>query len=200
MIGLLGSMMGARGGRMLGGMIGGRTGAMVGGMIGSMIAGRKLGRLGRSVGGGGGLGGLIGGLTGQGDGDQQASGLIGEHPQGDSLTEGEAEILVRLMCNSAKADGQVDRDEAARIAQQVGDEVSDDERAFLSAELSSPFVAPDTIAAQVPSELSAEAYAVSLLAIDIDTAAENSYVADLAAALGLTNADRAEIHQELGLA
>ena len=48
--------------------------------------------------------------------------------------------------------------------------------------------------------LSAEAYAVSVLAIDLDTSAESRYLAQLASALDLSETDLAEIHAELGVA
>ena len=178
-IGLLGSLVGARGGRMLGGMIGGRTGAMVGGLLGSLVGSRQLGRLARSV-------------MDRG-GDDGGDGLDGV------LSDDDARLLVSMMSNSAKADGQVDQDEADRIAAQIGDNVTADERSFLRSQLSSPFVAASEIAATVPADLSAEAYAVSLLAVDVDTAAESAYLSDLAAALGLEADDVAEIHAELGV-
>lgn len=179
MIGLLGSLVGARGGRMLGSMVGGRTGAMVGGLLGSLVGSRQLGRLARSV--------SDRGQGRQGDGDV------------DVLDEDTAALLVQLMCNSAKADGQVDETEAERIASQIGDNVTDDERRFLNGQLASPFVDAGQLAASVPGDLSAEAYAVSLLAVDVDTAAESRYLADLASALGLSETDRAEIHAEIGV-
>ncbi len=168
---------------MLGGMIGGRTGAMVGGLLGSLVGSRQLGRLARSVMD-------RGGDDGGGNAGGGADGV---------LSDEDARLLVGLMSNSAKADGQVDQDEAERIAAQIGDNVSSEERSFLRSQLSSPFVAASEIAASVPADLGAEAYAVSLLAVDVDTAAESAYLSDLAAALGLGADDVAEIHAELGV-
>ncbi len=194
MIGLLGSLVGARGGRKLGAMIGGRHGAMIGGLLGSLVGSRQLGRLARSVTGGGraggGLAGGIGNLTGGNDqpaADQQP------------LDEEAARLLVSLMCNSAKSDGHVDQQEAERITAQLGDDVTADERAFLQQQLASPFLSAAEMAAHVPADLSAEAYAVSLLSIDVDTAEESEYLDNLAIALDLSSADRNEIHEELGL-
>ena len=180
MIGLLGSLVGARGGRMLGSMIGGRTGAMVGGLLGSLVGSRQLGRLARSV-------------TDRDQGGEDRDSDV------DILNEDTAALLVQLMCNSAKADGQIDETEADRIASQIGDDVTDDERRFLNSQLASPFVDASQLAASVPGDLRAEAYAVSLLAVDVDTAAESRYLADLASALGLNETDRAEIHAEVGV-
>lgn len=193
---------------MLGGMLGGRNGAMVGGLLGSLLGGRQLGRLARSVTGG------IGGIGGRGDDADAGAGSVAgggggsafdggqpPPPQGSQaeLTDADAQLLVRMMCNAAKADGEVDADEASRIANQLGDEVTDAERAFLSTELHSPFVLANELAATVPGDLAAEAYAVSMMAIDVDTMAENQYLTDLAGGLHLSPQDRAEIHAELGL-
>jgi len=198
MIGLLGSLVGARGGRMLGNMVGGRTGGMIGGMLGGLVGSRQLGRLARSVGGGGGgLAGMAGGLLG-GDDEDDGGGMI-DVDDADAIDEEGARLLVRLMCNSAKSDGAVDHDEAELIASQLGDDVPADERAFLQNQLESPFVTAAEVAMDIPADLAAEAYAVSLLAIDVDTSAENEYLADLASALDLSGDDRAEIHAELGV-
>lgn len=193
MIGLLGSLIGARGGRMLGGMVGGRTGAMIGGFAGSMLGGRQLGRLARSV--------------FNGNDDDGRSGSGGSRPldappppaQADALSDESAEILVRVMCNSAKADGHVDAEEADKIMDGLGGDVTDGERAFLQAELASPLRPAAQLAGEVPDDLKAEAYAVSVLTVDVDTVEEADYLRDFSAALGLSDADRAEIHTELGI-
>ena len=186
MIGLLGSMLGGQGGRMLGRMIGGRTGAMVGGMVGSMLAGRQLARLGRSVGNRA--------KQGFSGGDDDRS-----HDDEYNIGEEKAEILVRVMVNSAKSDGHVDDAEARQIVDGLGDEVSDRERAFLESELRSDLVPVDALVRDIPADLKAEAYAVSLLAINVDTMEEAQYLRDLSAELGMSADDVVEIHRELGV-
>jgi len=190
MIGLLSSLVGGRGGRMLGGMIGGRTGAMVGGLAGSLIGGRQLGRLGRSL--------MNKGKSATNQGGQaRAQSPAGEE---DSITEDDAATLVRVMCNSAKADGHVDQTEAKKIAGELGDEVSDNERAFLEAELAGPLRSAQDMAREVPHSLRSEAYAVSLFAVDIDTPEEAAYLRDFAAALELSDDVIQSVHSELGVA
>ncbi len=103
------------------------------------------------------------------------------------------------MCNSAKSDGAIDDDEADRISSQIGDDVTAEEREFLRTHLSSAMVPADVMAAKVPADLTAEAYAVSLLAIDLDHRDEHNYLDDLAAALELNDTTRHEIHRELGV-
>jgi uncharacterized membrane protein YebE (DUF533 family) len=57
----------------------------------------------------------------------------------------------------------------------------------------------DSIIRQVSSpELAVQVYAASLLAIEVDTAAERSYLRDLAGRLGLDANVSARIHQALG--
>jgi len=198
MIGLLGSLVGARGGRMLGNMIGGRTGGMVGGLLGGLVGSRQVGRLARSVTSGRGLAGVTDGLVGNEERDAGSeTPAVGD---GGAIDEEGARMLVLLMCNSAKSDGAVDKDEAELIASQLGDDVTAAERAFLQEQLTSPFLSAAEVALDIPVDLAAEAYAVSLLAIDVDTSAESDYLADLAAALNLGGDDRSEIHAELGVA
>lgn len=192
MMGLLTSMIGGRGGRMLGGMVGGRTGAMIGGLAGSLIGGRQLSRLGRN---------LTKGGNPFGGGDDKKDGGQAQFADGeeDSISTDEAEALVRAMCNSAKADGHVDADEAAKISGELGDEVSADERAFLEAEMAAPMRSPSEMAREVPSSVRAEAYAVSVFTVDVDSIDEAEYLKEFAAALDLSSDQVEEIHAELGV-
>jgi uncharacterized membrane protein YebE (DUF533 family) len=47
--------------------------------------------------------------------------------------------------------------------------------------------------------LKAEAYAVSLIAINVDTMQEAQYLSELSSELGLSVADRNNIHDDLGV-
>jgi len=197
MIGLLASMVGGRGGSMLGRMVGGRTGAMLGGLAGSLIGGRKLGRLGRS---------LFNRDKGSGSASddtadlaERSMALAQDSGEEDTISDDEAATLIRVMCNSAKADGHVDDVEARKITEGLGDEVSANERAFLDAELAAPMRAPADMASEVPRNLRSEAYAVSLLTVDVDTTDEDDYLQQFAVALGLSRSDVDEIHAELGV-
>ncbi len=180
MLGLLGSMLAGRGGRMIGGMIGGRTGAMIGGMAGAMLGGRQLSRLGgvlKSRGGGGGR-------------DFEA-------PSGPAIQEREAEVLIRAMCNAAKADGVMDEAETDAIMAQL-DDITEVERRFLRNEIAASPITAAAMAAEVPPALKAEAYAVSLISINVDTPQEADYLRELATELGLSDNDRDNIHDDLG--
>lgn len=55
------------------------------------------------------------------------------------------------------------------------------------------------IARSVPATLKVEAYAVSLIAINVDTMEEAQYLSDLSTELGLSPDDRNNIHDDLGV-
>ncbi len=175
MIGLLGSMLGSRGGRMVGQLIGGRTGGMIGGFAGAFLGGSQVRKL--------------GGLFRGGD-DARADAI-------EPMDDHQAEILIKAMTNAAKADGHVDDAEAEAIVSELGD-LPADEQAFLRRELGSPFIPAHAVAALVPTDLAVEAYAVSLIAINVDTVEEADYLRQLASALGLSNSQRNDIHDDLG--
>jgi len=175
-------MIGAFGGGTLGRMLGGRTGGMIGSMAGSML----------SRGGGGGLGKMLGGLMG-GDDDKQAA-----HAAAAAMPEDEAMVLLRAMCNAAKADGEVDSSEIDAILKRAGDLDPDDER-MLRSELQSPLDL-DGFLTTVPKGMEAEVYTLSLLPITVDTPEEVEYLQSLAHGLGLQDGQVASIHKELGLA
>lgn len=165
---------------MLGSMIGGRNGAMVGGLIGSLVGGRQIAGLGRS---------LKGKMSGGDDGGNDNDG---------GINDDQAQILVRAMCNAAKADGHIDETESATILSELGD-VTAEERAFMQAELAAPMMGASQLASQVPGNLKNEAYAVSLIAINVDTMQEADYLRELSESLGMNESDRNDIHDDLGV-
>ncbi len=180
MIGLLGSLLGSQGGRMLGGMLGGSKGRMIGGFAGAMLGGRQLGR----------LGGMLKGRGGNDGGDRGGN----DHAP---MQDRDAEVLIQAMCNAAKADGVMDETETNQIMSELGD-VSDAEREFLRNEIAAPFKSASDMAGRIPSDLRAEAYAVSLISINVDTIDEATYLREFSAALGLSDSDRNDIHDDLG--
>ncbi len=165
---------------MIGSMIGGRTGGMVGGLAGALLGGRQLRGLGRMI-------------SNRGGGNDQFDGGATV-----DLDDNQAEVLIRAMCNSAKADGHVDSDETSQILSELGDASAAD-RAFLQSELESPLKSAAEIARLVPPILKVEAYAVSLIAINVDTMQEAQYLSELSSELGLSVADRNNIHDDLGV-
>jgi uncharacterized membrane protein YebE (DUF533 family) len=178
---MIGSLVGAFGGRALGGMLGGGTGRMVGSLVGSMLGSR--GGLGAVTGG---LGSVLGGLGGGDDNKQDAPAQIDDDT---------ALVLIRAMTNSAKADGEVTQDEIDAIIQRAGD-LDGEEEALLRHELSTPLDL-DGLVESVPSGMERDVYIASLLPIEVDTIEERDYLRDLADGLGLREDDVIEIHAAL---
>jgi uncharacterized membrane protein YebE (DUF533 family) len=104
-------------------------------------------------------------------------------PQGESAL---AETLVVAMVAAAKADGHIDEEERARIADRLQrDGMTAEETAFLERELAAPMDVERLVKAARTREQAVEIYTASLLAIRTDNAAERGYLAMLAARLGL---------------
>ena len=111
-----------------------------------------------------------------------------------------ARLMVRAMVQAAKADGEVDQAETARITGHIdrgGDGA--EARAFVEHELRQP-VDPAALARDVKSRQEAlEVYAASVMAIDVDTDAERDYLAKLAKALTLQPEAIAQVNAALNV-
>ncbi|MFO7646218.1 MAG: tellurite resistance TerB family protein [Desulfosarcina sp.] len=115
--------------------------------------------------------------------------------------EDEAKITLKAMINAAKADGQIDQTEIQRILGRLEEGGADSEaRDFVLAEMGKPLdLASLTAAARGNLQLGAQLYAASLLAIEVDTAAERQYLQDLAEGLGLGSEVTAKLEESLGV-
>jgi uncharacterized membrane protein YebE (DUF533 family) len=125
-------------------------------------------------------------------------------PQGPAEVQelhSSAELMLKAMINAAKADQQVDKQELDRIVGKLGDAGADSEaRAFVMSELSKPLDL-DGLIREVPNpQVGVQVYAASLLAIEVDTPAEQQYMQQLAQGLGLDSAVVQRVHQALGIA
>jgi uncharacterized membrane protein YebE (DUF533 family) len=119
-----------------------------------------------------------------------------QNPAEEEELERTADLILRAMISAAKADGLIDGGEMQRIGGRLEQAGADQEaRDFVLAELQKP---PDleglTRAVHSP-EVAAQLYAASLLAIEVDTAAERDYLRRLAGRLGLDGATVQRIHQ-----
>jgi uncharacterized membrane protein YebE (DUF533 family) len=209
------------------GGIGGRDLAMggLGALAGSILSRRGGGGYRRS--GGGNLRGAMGagGLALLGmlamkalrnSGQQQAAaGPAAPQPPGDqpggaddlagmlpdeAVSDRTATLVVRAMVSAAKADGEIDANERQRILGKIQEDGSADpeEIRFLEQEMARP-PDPDGLAAEARDPaVAAQVYAASLLAIKVDTAAEQAYLRDLAGKLGLDRSVLTQLHQALG--
>ncbi len=95
-------------------------------------------------------------------------------------------ILVRAMIAAARADGRLDAQESQSIFQKIQALGLDSESQNMLVQEMGQAVDVDAIVNSASSpEIAAEIYIASLLAIDVDNAAETSYLAMLAARLQL---------------
>jgi uncharacterized membrane protein YebE (DUF533 family) len=206
------------GGGMLGGVLGnilGEAGRAVGGnqnlalgglgaLAGALLGGKK------SLGGalGGGAMALLGAMAFQalkGRGGQKPRVPLGlQEPKTDAERaelERHSELVLKAMINAAKADGQIDEGEINRILGKLRETGADKQaQKYLMTEMQKPMETENLIAAaQGQQELAAEMYGASLLAIEVDTAAEINYLNNLAAGLGLHPEVTQSIHEAVGL-
>ncbi len=104
--------------------------------------------------------------------------------------------LIKAMINAAKADGQIDAEEQQRILAKLAD-AGPAEIEFLRTEMAKP-LNMDFLANLNPA-MATEVYAVSLMAINVDTPDELNYLQQLAHHLGLDIETINGIHGQLGL-
>lgn len=209
----------------LGGLLGGGTTA---GGVGSGGLGGLLESLGGTQGNTastqGGLGGLLGGLAGAaGAGGLLGSigGALGNAPaqtnesfgavlnsQFDQTPEpaiapsqdqeAAAALMLTAMIQAAKSDGTFDDAEKEKLLGQLGD-VDAEEAAFVQAQMQAP-VDVDGLVANTPEGMGQQVYAMSVMAIDLDSGDEAQYLHKLASAYGLQPQQVNEIHAQLGVA
>lgn len=108
----------------------------------------------------------------------------------------QAKILIRAMIAAAKADGQLSQEEQNAIVKQIGN-IGDAEVQFLRAEFSKS-VDVKEIAWSIPLGMEEQAYAISLMAIELDEQSEAVYLGELAHGLRLQPARCNEIHRKYG--
>lgn len=204
---------------MLGGILGGGAGsAGLGGLLeqlgGGGASGPRGGGLDDLLGGlagagaAGGIGGLLGGLLTGGAPDTARGGFgdvlnqaIARQDEPDAPPTPEQELaaglMLRAMIQAAKCDGKLDDAEQARLLDKLGD-VSPEEQAFVQSELQAP-VDVAGLAGQVPQGLEPQVYAMSVMAIDLDSQPEAQYLHGFAQALGLQPQTVNHIHDQLGV-
>ena len=189
---------------MLGQLVGGSgAGANTRGL--EALAGQLLG--GRSAGSrrdlGGGLMAVLGGLAMSAlsqAGQRPARAPLGLRapaaPEEEAELETAAQVVLMAMINAAKADGRIDPQEAERIVAHLDSMNADQEvRSFVYEAMAGPLdTGPMIEACRGRPELAAQVYAATLLAVEVDTAAENRYLQELQQALGLP--DRTAEHIE----
>lgn len=147
-----------------------------------------------------GLGGLMTAMTGAAAAGAKGLGdMLGAVTSGtpvNAMMEEQAKLMIRAMIQAAKADGEIDAEERAKILDHLGD-ASDEEIAFVEAELDGP-IDISALASAATDATKAQVYSAALMVISVDTEAEKQYLANLAAALGLEAPKVLEIHHAMG--
>lgn len=110
-----------------------------------------------------------------------------------------AGLLLRAMIMAARADGQVDDDEKAKIMDSLGEDSAPEDIAFVQAAWSAP-VDIAQLAADTPAGMQMQVYAMSLMTIRPDTPAEAGYLDELAQTLGLNQQVVNALHMQMGVA
>lgn len=182
-------------GDLLASVLGGRSGASGGALAGGL--GGLLGALGSALGGS--AVGSAQAAAPQSLQDAIASGAApNDAAQAAALeAELEAAVMIRAMIMAAKADGELDATERARLMDAVAD-APQAEAAFVEQEINAHRRLHDLLA-DVPRGLEEKVYIASVVAISVDTEAERDYLRELAQGLGLTAPEIAQIHDHLNL-
>jgi len=115
--------------------------------------------------------------------------------------ENDAKIIVRAMISAAKADGHIDDAEIKKIIGKLQEDgLTEEEKAFFIEEANKPLDINEVVSmASGRPDLAAQIYTASLLAIEVDTPAEQQYMQQLAERLGLNPRVTNHIHQFLGI-
>ncbi|MCX7566080.1 DUF533 domain-containing protein [Sulfitobacter sp. F26169L] len=209
---------------MLGGLLGG--GATAGGVgsggLGGMLESLGGGKSG-STGAQGGLGGLLGGLAGAAGAGGLLGGLSGAMDKAPARNdasfgavlnsqfdqtpepaitpsqdqEAVAALMLSAMIQAAKSDGTFDDAEKEKLLGHLGD-VDAEEAAFVHAQLKAP-VDIDSLVANTPQGMGPQVYAMSVMAIDLDTQDEAQYLHKLATAYGMQPQEVNDIHAQIGV-
>ena len=107
-------------------------------------------------------------------------------------------VLVRAMIAAARSDGRLDSRESQAIFQRMEAlELPPDERDILFQEMGKPADVDAIVQSATSQEIAAEIYLASLLAIDVDTIEEQSYLGMLAARMRLPQELVRELHKQV---
>ena len=203
--GLISSVLGGGGGGMAGGMGGGMMGGGLGGGMMGILGSLAINALQQSSAAGQQAGPAPGQQMGGGQGTSYEPGAAQatSQQQGGAQAPDEqqtAMLLLQAMINAAKADGTVDQTERQKIVGKLDEAGADQEaREWVDRELDGPRDDGKLISQVTSPELGAQVYSASLLAIDVDSEAERSYLRELAQKLNLPQAAVDHIHEQLGV-
>lgn len=139
---------------------------------------------------------------------QQAAPTLSPAPEGSAFLPAENDTaalenlsmtLVRAMIAAARSDGRLDAKESQEIFQRMEAlDLKADERDLLIQEMGKPVDMDAIVQSAVSPEIAAEIYLASVLAIDVDTVEEQSYLSMLAARMRLPQELVKELHMQVG--
>lgn len=119
-------------------------------------------------------------------------------PQTAPQAEEAAGLMLRAMIQAAKADGEIDPAEQAKIMETLGEGADAEDIAFVRAQLAAP-VDIEGLAADTPAPLKAQVYSMSLMSIRLDHQSEADYLDGLARAMGLNQQVVNALHLQMGV-
>lgn len=174
----------------------------MGDILGSILGGGSKNSGG--LGGDAGLGGLLSSAltkyaqTQNNDAPNPPSDHYEHLPQGMDQTEAvdHAGLIIRAMINAAKSDGSIDKEEQEKVIGKLGD-ITKAEVEFVRNEFNAPLDV-DAFINSIPRGMEQQVYAVSLMAIDLDTNKEAQYLHQLAKGLRIQPELANQIHEQLG--
>jgi uncharacterized membrane protein YebE (DUF533 family) len=121
-----------------------------------------------------GLGGLFASLTGSAAaGSGMMAEMMGSLTQGtpaSDMAEENAKLMIRAMIQAAKADGEIDKDEQAKILEHLKD-AEPDEIAYVKEQLAAPLDVAGLVA-DTQAAMKSQVYSSALMAITVDTPAQ----------------------------
>ncbi len=116
----------------------------------------------------------------------------------NAQTDATAGLLLRAMLHSAKADGDIDASERAKILELLGEDADQTDINFVLAQMDAD-PDPEALAAETPEGMQMQVYSMSLMSIRVDSKGEANYLDRLAKALGLNQQTFNALHMQMGL-
>ncbi|WP_424986327.1 DUF533 domain-containing protein [Microbulbifer sp. S227A] len=131
---------------------------------------------------------------------QGAGAMIDQFKTSQTVPQAEeaAGLMLRAMIQAAKADGEIDPDEQAKIMETVGADADAEDISFVRTQLAAP-IDVEGLAADTPAPLKAQVYSMSLMSIRLDRQSEAEYLDSLARALGLNQQAVNALHLQMGV-
>ncbi|EPX78464.1 tellurite resistance TerB family protein [Salipiger mucosus] len=148
-----------------------------------------------------GLAGLLAAAGGAAiSGGRHVGGMVDQFRTAETAPEAEktAALMLRAMIQAAKADGEIDQAERAKILDTLGADADRADVAFVEDQIAAP-LDPEGLAGDTPPALRTQVYAASLMTMRVDTPEEAQYLDRLAKAMALPETGVNVLHMQMGL-